>query len=289
MLRPLLQEPLVHFLAIGALLFVLFGMTREPGGEHADRIVVDAGDVDRLSARFSRTWMRPPTADELSGLIDGFVREEIYYREALALGLDQDDPMVRQRMRQKLEFLLEDLSEASAPSDAELARFLSEHGERFAVPPRISFRQVYLNPDRHADLDAVAADVLAALRAGADAETLGDRTLLGYAFESVTPPEIARSFGGDFAHELAALEPGEWRGPVDSGLGRHFVQILDRQPGHLPPLEQIRDRVEREWRIEQQQAQKEAAYRRLREGYEVIIEPAGVSDSPRPEAQVTGR
>ena len=288
-MKQLLHEPLVHFLAIGALLFVLFGLAPQPADDGAKQILVGAEDAQRLSAQFSRTWMRPPTQAELDGLIDRFVRDEIYYREALALGLDRDDPLVRQRMRQKLEFLLEDLSDAAEPSDAELERFLAEHAERFALPPRISFRQVYLNPDRHDDLDAATRLLRAELDAGAAADTLGDRIMLGHTHQSVTPREIGRLFGEAFAAEVDALAPGEWAGPIDSGLGRHFVQVLDRQPGRMPSLEAVRDRVAAEWLVQRRQARKDAAYARLREGYEVIEEPVGEPAPGTPDAAVPDR
>jgi hypothetical protein len=288
MTKQLLREPLVHFLTIGTLLFLLFGLTPEPPGEQAKQIMVAEGDVQRLAARFSRTWMRPPTEAELDGLIEGHVREEIYYREALALGLDRDDPMVRQRMRQKLEFLLEDLSDDGAPSDADLRNFLAENAERFSLPPRISFQQVYLNPDKHDDLEAAATAVAEVLDGGGAAETLGDGVMLDYAYESVTPREIARLFGEAFSREVAAFDPDAWHGPVDSGFGRHFVRIIARQAGHLPTLNAVRDRVAAEWSAQHKRERKEASYQRLREGYEVIIEPVEASDSAAPGAQVTG-
>jgi hypothetical protein len=287
-MKQLLREPLMHFLAIGALLFVLFGLTPEPPGEQAKQIMVAEADVQRLAARFSRTWMRPPTEAELDGLIEGHVREEIYYREALALGLDRDDAMVRQRMRQKLEFLLEDLSDDGAPTDAELERFLAENAERFAPPPRISFKQVYLNPDKHDDLEAAATALATALDGGGDADTLGDGIMLDAAYESVTPREIARLFGEAFAREVTALDPGAWHGPVDSGFGRHFVRIIARRAGHLPTLDAVRDRVAAEWSAQHRRERKEASYQRLREDYEVIIESVEAADSVAPGAQVNG-
>ena len=132
-----------------------------------------AAQVEQLAAQFSRTWMRPPTEEELAGLIERHIRGEVFYREALAMGLDQDDPYVRNRLGQKLEFLLDDLSAETAPSDETLARYLQEHGERYQVPARVSFQQVYLNPDRHPQLEADATRLLAQLRGGADPATLG--------------------------------------------------------------------------------------------------------------------
>jgi hypothetical protein len=181
-------------------------------------------------------------------------------------------------MRQKLEFLLEDLSETGEPSDAELRGFLEENAALFAQPARISFQQVYLNPDKHADLNGATAALAAALDAGGAADGLGDRIMLGSAFESVTPGEIARQFGEAFAREVAELDPGAWQGPIDSGFGRHFVRITERQAGRIPDLEAVRDRVLAEWTAQHRREQKEATYRRLRQGYDVVIEPTGGSE-----------
>jgi hypothetical protein len=287
-MREPLREPVVHFLVIGAVIFGLFGLTKDPVDTQAKRVVVSEGDVERLAARFARTWMRPPTEAELGGLVDAHVREEIYYREALALGLDRDDPLVRQRMRQKLEFLLEDLNAGADPSDADLQRFLDEHPERFALPARIWFQQVYLNPDRHPDLDAATAALAQALDNGVVAAELGDRIMLEHAFASVTPQEIARLFGEGFAQAVRALEPGGWIGPVDSGLGRHFVRVSARQPGRLPKLEAVRERIAAEWQARHTRQQQEATYQRLREGYEVIVEPVDVPDPAESATGMTG-
>ncbi|MGD8702370.1 MAG: hypothetical protein PVH26_08020, partial [Desulfosarcina sp.] len=154
------KEPLAHFLVIGAGLFLLFGVTRGPTPDSPRRIVVDAGQVAQLTAQFQRTWMRPPTDAELAGLIDNHVRNEVFYREALAMGLDQDDPLIRRRMRQKMEFILEDLSAASEPDEQALRLFLNENADRFRLEPQVAFHQVYLNPDKHGRLEARAAQVL---------------------------------------------------------------------------------------------------------------------------------
>ena len=132
-----LREPLFHFLLIGALLFVVFGLRQGPATESADRIVVDAGQIEQLAAQFRRTWMRPPTAQELEGLVESQIRDEVYYREALALGLDKDDPVMRRRMRQKLEFIFEDLT-AETPTEEQLATYLAENADYFRIEPRIS-------------------------------------------------------------------------------------------------------------------------------------------------------
>ena len=270
------REPLVHFLALGAALFLVFGLTQETGGKGPKQILVDADQVEQLAAQFSRTWLRPPTEEELASLIESHVRDEVYYREALAMGLDQNDPMIRRRMRQKLEFLLEDLT-AEEPGDEVLATFLQEHRDEFQVEPRVSFRQLYLNPDRRRDLEGDAQMMLQRLRAGEAPESVGDPTLVQYELTLATQSEIARSFGEAFAQDVVALAPGAWTGPIHSGLGAHLVLVTERREGRLPELAEVRNRVAAEYLAQRRQELKDMAYRKLREGYEVIIEPATTS------------
>ncbi|MEJ2317657.1 MAG: peptidylprolyl isomerase [Gammaproteobacteria bacterium] len=271
-MQKLWREPLVHFLLIGAVLFILFDLTREESGDPANRILVSESQVEQLAAQFRRTWLRPPTQEELAGLIQSYVRDEIYYREALAMGLDRNDPQVRQRMRLKLEFLLEDLTAEEPPADEVLDAYLQQNIEKFLIAPRISFRQVFLSFDRGRALESDAEQLLVELRAGAAAEPLGDPTLLPNEQTAVSQRMIARTFGERFAETVTALEPGSWQGPLFSGLGAHLVLVTDRVEGRLPNLAEIRSEVEQEYLAERRRELKERAYRKLREGYEVVIE-----------------
>lgn len=274
------REPLVHFLIIGASLFLAFDLTQDKRPDAPNRILVDASQVEQLAAQFERTWLRPPTEAERAGLIESHVRDEVYYREALAMGLDQNDPQVRRRMRLKLEFLLEDLTAAEPPGDEVLSAYLQQHPERFRVEPRLSFRQVYLDPDRDRDLAADAERILADLRAGTAPDTLGDRSLLPYEQTAVSTTEIARTFGKTFAQAVTALQSGAWRGPLYSGFGAHLVQVSERREGRLPELAEVHAEVEREYLVERRQQLKDLAYQKLRKGYEVIVEPAKVPANP---------
>jgi hypothetical protein len=272
-MRQVLREPLVHFLILGAVLFIAFDLSRAPDETSERRIVVTAGQVEQLAGQFSRTWLRPPTPGELDGLVERYVRGEIYYREALAMGLGQDDPYVRNRLALKLEVLLDDLSVETEPGDAELEDFLEAHAERFTEPARLSFRQVYLNPDRHPDPAGEAERLRDLLRGGAEPGALGDVSLLPGGFEAATPEEIVRQFGEDFADALAAQETGRWSGPVPSAFGLHLVLVTERQAARQPALAEIREAVLAEWRDRRRREAKEQAYRRLRERYEVVMEP----------------
>jgi len=277
-MRKLLREPLFHFLIVGAVLFLVFDLTRETDQADTRRIVVRAGQVEQLAAQFSRTWMRPPTEQELEGLVERHIRSEVFYREALAMGLGQDDPYVRNRLAQKLEFLLDDLSAEAEPDDAELEHYLEQHAERFAEPARLSFRQVFLNPDQHPDPGAEAERLLSALRAGADPAALGDATLLGHAFDDATRDEVARQYGADFADALAESAPQAWSGPIRSPYGMHLVLVTERRPARRPALAEVRNAVLGEWRDQRRRERKEQAYSRLRERYEIFLEPGAQTD-----------
>ena len=274
----LVREPLIHFLALGALLFLLFAFVGGNEDAVGDRIEVSRAKIDQLAGTFRRTWQRPPTAGELDGLIEEYVREEVYYREALAMGLDEDDLIVRRRMRQKLEFLTDDIVGAAEPTADELQAYFNEHRQRFREPDRISFEQVFLDPDRRGDsaLDD-AARLLERLRASKDAnpELLGDSLMLPSSFEDVSKLDVARHFGAEFAERLAGLPVVEWSGPVESGFGLHLVRLSSRLEAPQPTLGEVRDTVEEEWRRERREEAAEAFYQSLRRRYEVVVKDFG--------------
>jgi hypothetical protein len=279
----LLREPLVHFLLLGAVLFGGFALVGDRGSARASHIVVTPGHLEHLTVSFTRTWQRPPTASELAGLIDDYVRDEVLYREAVALGLDRDDTIVRRRLRQKLEFLTEETAEMAAPSDAELQTFLQQHLDAFRVEPRLAFRHIYLSRDRRGDAANAEAQQLLMQLTGGDAAmdptTLGDPFLLPPEFALVSRSEIARLFSDEFATQLQHFEPGRWRGPIESAYGLHLVFVRERVDGRIPALAEVREAVQREWFAARRKAVNEQFYQRLRARYTVIVEqPHATSD-----------
>jgi hypothetical protein len=272
-----LREPLLHFLLLGAALFALY---RWVGGEGTapERIVVSAATIERLADTWQRTWQRPPTRPELDGLIEDHVREEVLYREAMAAGLDRDDTIIRRRLRQKMEFVSEDIAAQDEPDEAELRRYLEQHPDSFRPPAHVSFTHVYLSPERRADrLRRDAARILERLSAApADASHagLGDAFALASGYQDIAVDELDRLFGDGFSTELAALPKGKWAGPIESGYGLHLVRVTEYRPGELPELAEIRAQVLREWSIEWRQKNSDEFYRKLRAQYSVIIEPA---------------
>jgi hypothetical protein len=270
-----LKEPLLHFLVIGVLLFALFAFVGGREQEAVDEIVITPGRIQNLVNAFSRTMQRPPTASELNGLVEEFIREEIYYREALALGLERDDMIVRRRMRQKLEFLSEDIADLQIPSEAELQQYLEVHADYFRMEPVLSFRHVFLNPELRGDrMETATADLLRGLREGtltADSDT-GDRFMLGYVFEESARSEIAETFGDTFTAELLELPTKQWNGPLASAYGLHLVKVEAHQQGRLPELAEVRDAVLREWTSDKRTEMNQAVYEEFRNRYKVTVE-----------------
>ena len=276
-MKRLLKEPLAHFLVLGTALFVVFGLMGKSTGGAPGKIVVTRTQIESLAAAFSRTWQRSPTADELDGLIQDRVREEIYCREAIALGLDKDDPVIRRRLRQKMEFVSEDAATEPEPTESDLQANLAAHADVFRVEPRITFRHVYLDPARHPETLAADArrlvDKLNALgEEGADLSRVGDPFLLDHTFDAVPAGVIAKQFGESFAAKLGELPLGRWQGPIESGYGAHLVYIGARVRGREPSLDEVRDAVRREWANAQRLEASEAFYRGLLKRYAVTIE-----------------
>jgi hypothetical protein len=275
-MKRLFREPLVQFLLLGALLFAYFEWKGGGSGPGSTRISITPGLVEHLASGFGRTWQRPPTDAELKGLIDEYVKEEIATREAVGMGLDRDDTIIRRRLRQKLEFLVEDAASSSPPTDAEVRAWLDTHPQSFRAEPQLAFRQVYLSPQRRGkSAGADAQRLLAQLRAeGQDAATerLGDASMLPAELPLGPLREVARSFGDDFAQEVVKIEPGRWSGPVESPYGLHLVLVLERVPAATPPLSEIHPAIEREVLAERRQRDLDALYERLLQKYTVTVE-----------------
>jgi len=271
--KRILREPLLHFLVLGGALFA-FQALREGPGPSEDRIVVSAGQIEHLATVFARTWMRPPTAPELEGLVREHILEEAATREALSMGLDRDDTILRRRLRQKLEFLAEDLVSQGEPNEEDLAAFLRDHPDAFRREARLSFQQVYLSRDRRGE--AVERDARALLERlsedPADPADLGDPSLLPAEIEDASRGEVDRVFGEGFGAALETLALERWSGPIPSAYGLHLVRVRSREPARMPDLAEIRDAVKAEWIAERRRAALEDFYARVLSRYEVVVE-----------------
>lgn len=269
-LRRLIKEPLVHFLLIGMLLFLFYPMVGGSGGDRTIR--VDDKVVEGLTAQFQSTWQREPTAAETQALIESHIREEIFYREGLALGLDRNDPTIKRRVRQKYELIAEEAEAAEAPTDAELEAWLTAHPERYAEPGLATFEQILVDPGRHGgSVEAAVQSARTALANGADPASLSASRMLPLRFDQYPIDLVARDLGSDFARSLARLRTGEWQGPVRSGYGLHLVKVDKLVPGRTPALDEVRQPVTRDWEANRRSKAADAQYRRLRSAYRIEL------------------
>jgi hypothetical protein len=280
-LRKLISEPLFHFLLLGAMIFLLAGQVRSGSVGSGEKIVVTQSGIESMVVGFSRTWMRPPTQEELQGLVDDYVREEVLYREAKAMGLDQDDVIVRRRMRQKFEFLAEDLAARTGPpTDQELEAYLRQHADKYGEEASFSFEHIFLSREkRGAPADAEATAMLARLsgKGAIDIEKLGDAFLLPSRFEKTSAGETARLFGEKFAKELNKTQLGTWAGPIESSYGFHLVRVNARIPEVAPPLANVRESVLRDLLSDRRKQELDTQYEKLRARYTVVVEPPEAS------------
>ena len=271
-LKQLFREPLLHFLLIGVVLFAVFGKLAGPDrtGRH---IVVSQAMVEQMAQEFQARWMRPPSDQELSGLIDSYVQDEILYRHGLSLGLDRDDPVIKRRVRQKLELMSEEQNAQAAPTDADLAAYLQKNPAQFLRPATVSFEQIFLDaPGEQADVERAVAATRAALARGTDPSKLGRASMLPARVADASQDEVARDFGAAFATTLTRLPIDEWSGPVTSGFGTHLVRVTARAPAALPPLNEVRPLVAREWENARRTRSRDDDYQKLRRDYDVVIE-----------------
>lgn len=272
---PILKEPLVHFLLGGILIFAIYQTVapEAPAEPQANEIVITDEDVNRLTTGFEAMWRRPPTDQEVSGLVEDLIREEVFVREALLLGFNEGDAIIRRRLRQKMEFLLQSTAEAIDPGDTELQSYLAENIADFTAPGTTSFEQVFLGES--ADQSQIDA-ALTRLNAGADPASEGQRSLLPARLDKVPPTAVDGGFGRGMQDSLSQLPTGTWAGPVRSGYGVHLVRVTGREDPRQPDLGDIRENVLRAWQAETGQQIVEEQFSQYRDRYEVTLPPTVV-------------
>lgn len=274
MLKRLFKEPLVHFLLLALAIFAVYGLFNGAGAQQPGGIVVTAPKVEQMAALFAKTWQRPPTPDELKGLIDDYVKEEILVRQALELGLDKDDTVVRRRLRQKMEFLAD--AQTPAPTEADLQAYLDAAPDAFRIDGALAFQQVFLNAQRRGEaVNRDAASMLEMLSADPDADyaALGDATQLPAELPLSSEASIGQTFGAGFADALAKAPVGTWTGPVVSSFGVHLVRVTGREPGRVPTLAEVRGEVVREWTNARRKELDDQRFAELLKNYTVSIAP----------------
>lgn len=271
MSRGLLRDPLLHFMLIGGLLFGVDSLfTNE--NTNRDKIIVSQSRIDHLAAVFERGWQRQPTETELEGLVQNFIREEVLYREALKLGLDSDDTVIRRRLRMKMEFLAHDLINAVEPGDTVLQTYFAEHQEDYLQPPRFSFRQLYFDTGARASPGEDIRAALVQLNDGAPVDRFGDSNLLQARYTEESATRVENLFGRGFAARLSQLPRGRWAGPVESAYGLHLVFLEAYEPQRPMAFDSVRAQVLRDWQGQEQKNILQTQYEAYRSNYDVRIE-----------------
>ena len=280
----ILREPWVHFLVLGVALFALSALLGDRGNDGSDqRIDMTATEIEWLARNWEARWQRPPTETELRGLVDDYIRQEVLYREALKMGLDRDDEIIRRRMVQKIEFLTEDLAAQAQATEAQLQAYYQENLDKYKLPERRSFTHIYFNIDQRGDAVVQAAEEtlaqLLASPASAGYAELGDRFMLPHDYAAQSEAEVARQFGQRFAAALFEVEPMEWQGPVLSGYGLHLVRVTEVWEGSLPELDMVRSDVLRDYSTELRDQVREAMFSGLATQYEISIDEEAIGAS----------
>jgi peptidyl-prolyl cis-trans isomerase C len=275
----ILKDPLFHFLLIGFAIFALYGvLNKDRASDNINVISVNEPDIEQLKALWQKQWQRPPTKQELDGLVESHIREQVFYREALAMGLDKDDTIVRRRLMQKMEFLVADVSLPEDPEANALQEYYQNHLDRYREPARLSFSHIYFSVDQRgerAEQEAKAAlDSLK--KTGADANfpaDIGDRFMLPSNYANRSTDEIARDFGKEFAEQVAASPMRQWQGPVASGYGLHLVYISEVETARVRELEEVKEQVKNDYLFDLRQDANKKVYEKLRERYEINVAP----------------
>ena len=273
-IRRAMRQPLVHFIIAGFALFVVYALLHPErfAADNSRRIELSATDVGTVELAFIARWQRPPTPTELRGLLATEVRNEILSREAIALGLEKDDVIVKRRLAQKMEFLADDMSGLRDPTPAELRAWFDQHKSEFAPATRITFRHVFFSTDlRGAGAEGAARKALTSASSRREAAPRGDPFMYQDYYAGQTEVQVAQVFGSDFAKPLFSAPTQRWSGPLASGLGWHIVRAEELSPGELPSYEVVEADVRERWMIEQRDAAKRAGFEAMLARYEVVL------------------
>ena len=275
--RRIWREPLIHFFILGLVVFGLHAaLDREPEATIIDPYLVEvsSADIEWLRTVFQKQMGREPTVRDLRGQINHLIREQILSREAIAMGLDEGDIVVRRRLAQKMEFLFKDLSTLAEPAEEDLCQYFKDNRQKYETPGRMTFTQVYFNVDRRGAEEAFQA-AQALINEGGEPNrgpTLGDSSLLAPVCTRCSESEIGNKFGTDFAGSIKNLKPGSWYGPVRSAFGIHAVYIHERQDRGLPKFFEIKDRIKDDWMTTRREEHTRNVYGEIRSRYRILVE-----------------
>jgi peptidyl-prolyl cis-trans isomerase C len=277
-LRKFSGEPLVQFFAIGALIYAAYAYTDDRAvEENGERISITTGQIAALEDAWKKRWNRAPTPQELQGVVRQLLRERVLAREAMAMGLDRDDVVIRRRLAQKLEYLSQDLLGIGTPSNEELAMFLAENARAHETPASVTMTHIFFDPDERGEQALEEAKnqkvVLSDLKvAPTDARSYGDQFMLQSYYPERTYAELSKLFGSGFVDSLKELSVGEWHGPVLSGYGVHLVYVHHREDAAPAKLEDVKGRVLADWQDMKRKELSEKYLSGLLERYQVSIE-----------------
>ncbi len=286
-----MREPLLHFLLIGLGLFIVYSWLHrgQSGVEPSHEVALSFDDLRTIDLLFESQWHRQPTGEEFNAMVENKIQQEILYREALAMGLDKDDIIVKRRMAQKMQFLAEDVASAHEPSAEELRTWFAKNPEKFALPGRATFRHLFFSSDKRGEnAQANAAAALVKLSGQPDntplAAALADAFMFQDYYADRTPVELAKEFGPTFALGVFNLSPRSWQGPIESGYGWHLVFVDSIIPGRIPAFEEIEPDVKTAWLAYQKEKAWREAYARMRARYTVLLPAAPDQPSAFPPA-----
>jgi peptidyl-prolyl cis-trans isomerase C len=275
----ILKSPFLHFLIIGGGLYWGYSVltAQEVAPEPDNTIRVTNGEVQWLRDSWEKRWRRQPTKEEFQGVLDEYIRETVFYREAIRLGLDKNDTIVRRRLAQKLEFLFRDLSAMKAPREQELQAYFESNQAQYQEPEVMTFTNVFIDPDRRGDKTISDAKTLLAKLKTLKEPTqktanLGDPFMLQNYYPSRNKQEISKLFGTGFADSLFGLPAGKWHGPVLSGYGTHLVYVHDRTMPPPPEFTKVRGRVLQDWRDAKRRRLYDDQCATLLKRYDVVVE-----------------
>ena len=278
-----LREPLVQFLFLGGLIYLAYALVTPQSEEDNSRtILVSASRVQWMQDSWQKRWNRLPTKKELNGIIQQYIKETVLYNEAIKMGLDKDDGVIRRRLAQQVEFLAKDLVVYTPPAQADLEKYYKEHLDQYKPDVSYSFTQVYFDPDKRGestldDANKVKEKLVAQASMLQNVEGLGDDYMKANYFEANTPMEIRKNFGSGFAESLMELEAGKWHGPVLSGFGTHLVFVNEIVSPPIPPFDEIKARVLEDWIEQKRESLNEEFYEALEDYYTIIVEDANIS------------
>ena len=265
-MKKLLREPLVHFLLIGLGLFFIYGLGNTKPDQN--EIIIDDGLINEIVAKWELQRNRQPTLEELSGLVNEFIEQEVLYQEALEMNLDHNDEIVKRRLAQKMEFISDGLAESLQPTEDILKKYFEDHKDNYSKDPIYTISHVYFSQDKRSDAYNDAKNALKLV----SMEGLGDPISLPKTYTDASSFAISRDYGTSFVNSLDTLEIGKWTGPINSGLGVHLVFIKEKKARGLYTFEEVKDKVIVDYNFEASNDFKKELIATLLKGYKINVE-----------------